>query len=139
MGEMSEWHVSPEQKQFLWPYLSAYRQVKKTARTKPKAYAQFQSQLWLLWHDRFRSELLAPDHLDIEACNHWYACRQEDLALIVQTLEFWEPFYMAGRKLAMSDREKESLKKDAPIVDGGDSIQRSGRVPKPRKFLDYEL
>ncbi|KAK0436812.1 uncharacterized protein EV420DRAFT_1487428 [Desarmillaria tabescens] len=143
MVKASQWKVSPQQKEFLRPYLGAYRQVKKNARTKPRDYAQFQSQLWLLWRDRFQSELLPPDLLDIDAVNHWYACRQEDLALIVRTLKFWEPFYTVGReRVALNEQKmKRQMKEHGPNAEGGDgdSIQRSGRVPKPRKFPDHEL
>ncbi|PBK58167.1 hypothetical protein ARMSODRAFT_1040407 [Armillaria solidipes] len=84
--------------EFLELYIAYYRRLKADAHKHPKPYSVFQSQLWLLWKDCFCAQLQPPDPTDRDACKHWYACRQKDLAAIICTLEMWEPFYAAGRK-----------------------------------------
>ncbi|KAK0443016.1 uncharacterized protein EV420DRAFT_1649433 [Desarmillaria tabescens] len=102
--------TTKEQREFLEPYIAYYHRLKADARKHPKPYSVFQSQLWLLWKDRFRAQLQPPDPTDKDACKHWYACRQKDLAAIIRTLEMWEPFYATGRKREMAQRVKIRVK-----------------------------
>ncbi|KAK0466898.1 uncharacterized protein EV420DRAFT_1635932 [Desarmillaria tabescens] len=139
--------TTKEQQEFLEPYIAYYRRLKADACKHPKPYSVFQSQLWLLWKDRFRAQLQLPDPTDKDACKHWYACRQKDLAAIIRTLEMWEPFYAAGRKREMAQRVKIRAKvaKAAKAAaqtrsngqeEGVSGVRRSERMPKPRKLVD---
>ncbi|KAK0471642.1 hypothetical protein IW261DRAFT_1571930 [Armillaria novae-zelandiae] len=86
--------------------IAYYRRLKDRAREHPKPYSIFQSRLWLLWKDRFRSQLQPPDLADKSAREHWYTCRQKDLAAIIRILEMWEPFYTAGHVREISPKSK---------------------------------
>ncbi|KAK0211961.1 hypothetical protein IW262DRAFT_1301413 [Armillaria fumosa] len=136
--------ITKEQREFLRPYIAYYRRLKARAREHPKPYSVFQSRLWLLWKDRFRSQLQPPDPADKSACEHWYTCRRKDLAAIIRTLEMWEPFYTAGHEREVAQRAKvrakvakAAEKRDSrQEVVSGEQIRRSGRMPKPRKLVD---
>ncbi|KAK0463311.1 hypothetical protein IW261DRAFT_1427863 [Armillaria novae-zelandiae] len=137
-------NITKEQREFLRPYIAYYRRLKDRAREHPKPYSIFQSRLWLLWKDRFRSQLQPPDLADKSAREHWYTCRQKDLATIIRILEMWEPFYTAGHvcKIAQRARVKAKVAKAAKKRDSrrevvsGEQIRRSERMPKPRKLVD---
>ncbi|KAK0481233.1 hypothetical protein IW261DRAFT_1418343 [Armillaria novae-zelandiae] len=137
-------NITKEQREFLRPYIAYYRRLKDRAREHPKPYSIFQSRLWLLWKDRFRSQLQPPDLADKSAREHWYTCRQKDLAAIIRILEMWEPFYTAGhvREIAQRARVKAKVAKAAKKRDSrrevvsGEQIRRSERMPKPRKLVD---
>ncbi|PBK70545.1 hypothetical protein ARMSODRAFT_974470 [Armillaria solidipes] len=139
--------ITEEQRIFLEPYIAYYGRLKANAREHPKPYSVFQSQLWLLWKDRFRAQLQPPDPTDPDACKHWYACCQKDLAAIIRTLEMWQPFYAAGRKRELAQRVKVRAKvaKAARAAaqthsdeqkDGVAGVRRSERTPKPWRLVD---
>ncbi|KAK0189562.1 hypothetical protein F5146DRAFT_1138963 [Armillaria mellea] len=98
--------ITEEQRIFLEPYVAYYGRLKSNAREHPKSYSVFQSQLWLLWKNRFRAQLQPPDPTDLDACKHWYACRRKNLAAIIRTLKMWQPFYATGRKQELAQRVK---------------------------------
>ncbi|SJL13212.1 uncharacterized protein ARMOST_16651 [Armillaria ostoyae] len=138
-------NITREQREFLQPYIAYYRHLKARAREHPKPYSVFQSRLWLLWKDRFRSQLQPPDPADKSACEHWYACRQKDLAAIIHMLEMWEPFYTAGHKREVAQRARIRAKVAKAAwkphggeqeVVSGEQIRRSARMPRPHKLAD---
>ncbi|KAK0478676.1 hypothetical protein EDD18DRAFT_1364627 [Armillaria luteobubalina] len=136
-------NITKEQRDFLRPYIAYYCRLKARAREHPKPYSVFQSQLWLLWKDRFRSQLQPPDPADKSACEHWYTCRQKDLSAIIRTLEMWEPFYTTGHEREVAQRAKirakvanAAKKRSGQEVVSGEHIRRSERMSKPCKLVD---
>lgn len=68
--------ITSEHRYVLQPFLTEYWNVKKNASTNPKAFMQFQSWIWLVWQNRFQSELQPPDNLDKDVWNYWLKCCQ---------------------------------------------------------------